>query len=248
MAIMVPIVLVLVLIIGALLVIRCVSSRRSKTLPRTQSRPLVNVIEDYASIKLSPSDTAFTIVSAPPVPRSPRPQKPSQSCSIGSGGNNDRRAGEDPTYHVLEDQTQPGLAPGGNPYSLDPIDTTEVFGEAQIDYPYGENPTQSGVGSSAAAGGQERMYFELEDPQNSSIIKHRTNLNPTYESIKSNRAYWNEGMGPDQPNMHFLTASSEICQPRVNSGAEGGRGSVSGPTPPSGGPAYLELVVPSSTE
>ena len=181
---------------------------------------------------------------APPVPRSPRPQKPTESFAIGADGNSGGCKGEDPTYHVLEGP--PGPTPGSelNAYSLDPIDTTEIFGDARIEHPREDRdqPQSGAVGGS----GQERVYFELEDPHSSSLIKHRTtNRNPTYESVKSNTAaYWSEGLGPDQPKL-------AIAQPPVGSEAVGESGLASGPSPPSAtaGPGYLELqTMPSPSE
>ena len=88
------------------------------------------------------------------------------------------------------------------------------------------------------------MYFELEDPHNSSVIKQRSNRNPTYESVGNNGAYWNEGLGPDQPRTHVLTGA--VGGPAVLVSGPG----VSGPTTTTSGAgaAYLEVVAPPSTE
>lgn len=207
--------------------------------------PIVNksndVIEEYASVKLSPSDAAtFTVSSqAPPLPRSPRPQKPSQSCSTNSDANNGCSNGEDPTYHVLEGP--PGHAFATNAYSLDPVEP--VFADQEIDYGGGENPANL---ESGAARGQERVYFELEPPQSSAVIKQRVNkapvLAPTYESVKDS---WSQGRGPDQPNMNLLLSSRVRHQDSSSQPPLEG-----GPTPPTsgGGPPSLELAATSSAE
>ena len=142
--------------------------------------------------------------------------------------NNPSCRGGDPTYHVLEDPSSNTGGSSGNPYSLDPIDTTEMFGEPHIDL---EDESQSGA--VGGCGQQERVYFTLEDPESSSLIKHRTtNHNPTYESVKGN---WNEGLGPDQPKLHVLVAASEGEPGEVGSeGPVSGSGiaATSGATPP----------------
>ena len=83
------------------------------------------------------------------------------------------------------------------------------------------------------------MYFELEDPHNSSVIKQRSNRNPTYESVGDNGVYWNEGLGPDQPKTHVLTGA--IGRPGVL--VSGSTITTSG-----AGPAYLEVVAPPLAE
>ena len=215
---MVPILVLLILIIAVIILIRCIPSVRTKT-PPTPIAPLVNEIEDYASIKLSPTYTPTA--HAPPLPRSPCPQKQSQSFPMNLEANNNTDCGgEDPTYHVLEGPPATTQGRDGNTYSLDPIDSTEIFGEPRIDYTREDgHQLQSGAVGGFATGGQERVYFELEGPGNSSLIKNRVinARNPTYESVKS--TYWNEGLGPDQPKLHTLIASSED-QPRVSSHSE----------------------------
>ena len=238
-AILIPAIVLLLIVITIIVIIK-INSSSKRTKPPPPNSPFINDIEEYASIKLSPSDPTFTITTIPPVPRSPRPKTKPQGAS---NEKNFSRAEEDPTYFVLEDPTGGG---DRNQYSLDPVDPTQVFGEPRLDSSGASRLTEPHGRDLSATDGQERVYFELENPQNSSIIKNR---NPTYESIHSSRGYyWNEGLGPDQPKLTASSAARAHVGPqRVSESSS----AATGPTPPTGAATaavYLELTSPSSAK
>ena len=177
------VIVVLLVLIVTVLVIFQYTSRKRKAL--TSAR---NDIEEYASIKLSPTDTNFSI-SPPALPRSPRPPKPESS----SDGLNDGR-----TYAVLEGPTQ---GADGNKYSLDPSGSGAhtAFGVPSLAPPPGDYTDECSTRDGGAFVKPSPVYFELENPLQSSFIKHRANRNANPLSqpvLTSSGVCWNEGLGP----------------------------------------------------
>ena len=176
-------VLVVLILLTLLIIIVKYCTRRRQKSSVTVAEDRRYVIEEYASVQLSPVSIGSTF--SPPVPKSPRPQQPTQNTCVG-----------DPAYAVLDGPTQP------NEYSFDPTNPAaggnSMFGIASIDYAGEEVAPQCGRRNDATTTNLGPLYQVLEDPQNSSLLSHRqkqkanrlepvtesTNLGPLYQVLE----------------------------------------------------------------
>ena len=201
---------VILLIVVAILLIKCLK-RYSKIRVEPTQAPKANNIEEYASIKLSPTDSTFIGISPPPppVPRSPRPPVPGQDGCI-------QNADACPVYQVLDGPT-PTTTEEGNPYSLEPM-RGEMFGVASID----EKPTRGKSKAVDVSTDGGPVYHELENPKNSLLMKRRVDQTPPAHPVKlevSDTVYWNEGLGPPAKSSGVAagrnsSANAKSSQPR----------------------------------
>lgn len=242
------IVILVILIIATLFIILLRHKSHKKKLSTGEINPtteLINDIEDYASIKLSPTDPNFIGITAPPpVPRSPRPMNPGQNGCVPDTG---------PIYHVLDGTALHTME--CNQYSLDPV-KGEMFGDVTIDQmatagggatctaQFGDTTKPSGATGGGATGGGATgggatgggatgggpIYHELENPQHSSLMKRRVNLSSQPESNIDGGEYWNEGLGPIK-KINTSSQPQVIRIQRVAATNSLATGTTSGPEP-----------------
>jgi hypothetical protein len=193
-------VLVVLIISTVLFIIVCTKRRRKSSV--TQDR--TNIIEDYASVQLSPVslNTKFTgDPRPPPVPSSPRPPQQRQDACDGHV--------HDQTYAVLEDPTQ------NNQYSFDPTDPTAggslMFGVASIDFAGEEVAPRCSGGNDATLAKPVPLYQVLEDPRNSSLITNRRKQKaPPPKHVSGLVVSTNT---PKNSSFQSTSASDSIAQP-----------------------------------
>lgn len=199
--IVLPAAVLITLIIATLLLI-CYTLRRKLNLPLTNLSSTKRV-EEYASVQISPVDSKALIL-PPPIPSSPRPN---EAC--GKRQEKSPYMPQEAAYAVLEDPTQKS---NSNRYSLDLTISP----------------------SSATRGGhtneQGPLYYTLENPQSSMILKNREKSHqmPVYE----------------------LVASTGIPQVNLPPSVTAISGNVTCSTDKnmSGGPTILETTTPYSTK
>lgn len=146
------------LIIATLLFISYTLRRKRKIISSSKGE----IIEEYASAPISPVDSKSQIV-PPPVPSSPRPN--AGCCSRQESGSD---MPQEAAYAELEDPAQKN---NSNRYSLD------------LTLPTALSSTTCG----GHANEQGPVYHELENPENSMLLKNREKFlkKPVYEMVAS---------------------------------------------------------------